>query len=88
MKFGDHKNLNDDVVIKYCKEVFEYDRTEDATSPTKSSPVKFNESPMIRNERGELVRAPAMDSFDYVDMKIMDTKGLLEYVDSVFAQNE
>lgn len=29
-----------------------------------------------------------MDSFDYVDMKIMDTKGLLEYVDSVFAQNE
>ena len=51
----------------------------------KSSPVKFNESPMIRNEKGELVRAPVMDSFDYVDLQIMNTKGLLEYVDSVFA---
>ena len=43
---------------------------------------------MIRNEKGELVRAPVMDSFDYVDLQIMNTKGLLEYVDSVFTQNE
>lgn len=48
---------NSEVCLKYSKNCFEYDKNElEASSP---------DSPLVKNERGEMVRAPKFESFDY-----------------------
>lgn len=82
-KFGNYQKMSgtgSEVCLKCTKSCFQYDKNElEAGSP---------DSPLIKNERGELVRAPKIESFDYPDISEINTKQLVDYLNRVFKKNK
>ena len=46
------------------------------------------DSPLVKNERGELVRAKRIDWFDYIRIDSIITKQMIEWVEKVFKKNK
>ena len=68
-----------EVCVKFSKGCYSYDRNEiEPDSP---------DSPLVKNEHGELVRAPKMDSFDYPEITVINSKQLVDFVNKVFVKN-
>ena len=91
-KFGDFRNLsghNSEVCVKYEKEEFAYDSNE--LSSDHGSHHHHHEeeevqgTPMIKNEKGQLVKAPKLTKFDYITHKSVNTQQIINWVDQTFS---
>ena len=68
--------------------MYEYDKNAYDEEDGAGSPVRLKESPMVKNEFGELVKAPRMSRFNYVEHVETNSKYMLDWINDVIAQNE